>query len=114
MQHIGDKVKKIRELKNFTQDYVAKQLNMSLANYSKIERDEIQLTIDRLEKFATIFQLKSYLDILTFDEKFFFNIHSNQNGNGYINNYYASNEAIASRIAQLEERVQNLENKKQK
>ncbi len=26
MQQIGDKVKKIRELKNFTQDYVAKQL----------------------------------------------------------------------------------------
>lgn len=30
---------------------------MSEANYSKIERDEISITIDRLEKITTVFEL---------------------------------------------------------
>ncbi len=85
---------------------------MSLANYSKIERDEIQHTIDRLEKLAAIFQLKSYLDILTFDEKNLFNIHNNHNG--YINNYNVNLDEINNKLRILEERINKLENKKTK
>ena len=51
MVQVGNKIRKIRELRNFTQKY------MSEANYSKIERDEISITIDRLEKITTVFEL---------------------------------------------------------
>ncbi|MBP6323393.1 MAG: helix-turn-helix transcriptional regulator [Chitinophagales bacterium] len=107
MQRIGEKIKKIRELRNYTQEYVARELEMSLANYSKIERDEIQLTIDRLEKIAVVFQLNSYLDILTFDEKIFFNIHNNHNG--YIHNNYTTTDEIMSRLLALEKRISEIE-----
>ena len=39
MQRIGEKIKKIRELRNYTQEYVARELEMSLANYSKIDNN---------------------------------------------------------------------------
>jgi transcriptional regulator with XRE-family HTH domain len=109
MQRIGEKIKKIRELRNYTQEYVARELEMSLANYSKIERDEIQLTIERLEKIAVVFQLNSYLDILTFDEKIFFNIHNNYNG--YIHNNYSTTDEIMLRLLALEKRVSQIEKK---
>jgi transcriptional regulator with XRE-family HTH domain len=112
MQRIGEKIKKIRELRNYTQEYVARELEMSLANYSKIERDEIQLTIDRLEKIAVVFQLNSYLDILTFDEKIFFNIHNNHNG--YIQNNYSNSHEIINLLHNLEIRISDIENKMNK
>jgi hypothetical protein len=82
---------------------------MSLANYSKIERDEISINIDRLEKIAKAFELKSYLDILTFDEKIFFNIHNNNDG--YINNNYVQLELLLYKITKLEERINQLDKK---
>jgi transcriptional regulator with XRE-family HTH domain len=109
MQGIGEKIKKIRELRNYTQEFVAHELEMSLSNYSKIERDEIQVTIDRIEKIAKIFQLKSYLDILTFDEKMFFNIHNNHNG--YIQNNYSTTDEIILRLSSIEKRLLDIENK---
>jgi transcriptional regulator with XRE-family HTH domain len=41
------KIKQIRELKNFTQEYVAQKLGLSTRAYSKIETGETQLTINR-------------------------------------------------------------------
>jgi transcriptional regulator with XRE-family HTH domain len=37
---IGAKIKNLRELRNYTQAYMADQLNMSVNGYSKIEREE--------------------------------------------------------------------------
>ena len=48
------KIKQIRELKNFTQEYVAGKLNLSTRAYSKIETGETQLTINRLNEISTI------------------------------------------------------------
>ena len=48
------KIKQIRKLKNFTQEYVAGKLNLSTRAYSKIETGETQLTINRLNEISTI------------------------------------------------------------
>jgi transcriptional regulator with XRE-family HTH domain len=47
-------IKKIRELKDLTRDYVASQLNMSTSGYGKIERGEVDLTISKLTKIAVV------------------------------------------------------------
>ncbi len=36
IEQIGDRIKKIREMRNFTQDYVATQLGMTLQGYGEI------------------------------------------------------------------------------
>lgn len=51
---IENNIRKLRELKNYTQAYMADELNLSLSGYGKLERGEIDLTISRLEKIASI------------------------------------------------------------
>ena len=47
----------IRKALGFSQKDVAEELDISIANYSKIERGEIQLTVERLLKISIFFQL---------------------------------------------------------
>ncbi|MES2806240.1 MAG: helix-turn-helix transcriptional regulator [Bacteroidota bacterium] len=47
-------IKKIRELKNFTREFMADKLKMSTSGYGKIERGEVDLTISKLVKIAIV------------------------------------------------------------
>lgn len=68
---LGYKIRRIREIKNFSQEYVAQTLGISSKAYSKIENDETKLSVDRLYKLASIFEVKPE-DLLHFDEKLIF------------------------------------------
>lgn len=74
------KIKQIRELKNFTQDYMAQQLGLSTRAYSKIETGETQLTINRLNEISHILGITP-IEVLGFDDKLIFN---NCKQDGYI------------------------------
>ena len=75
---VGEKIKKLRELKNYTQQYMADELELSLSGYGKIERDETDISISRLEKIATVLEV-DVNTILSFDERHVFNFNNNQN-----------------------------------
>jgi len=75
--NIGDNIKKFRELKNITREQMAADLQMSLSNYSKIERNEIDLTISRIQQIAQIIGV-DVSQILNFDATQIFNISNNQ------------------------------------
>ena len=47
MEGIGTKIKNIRELRNYTQDYMAEKLGITQAGYSKIERGETDVTYSK-------------------------------------------------------------------
>ncbi len=47
--NIGQSVKKFRELRNFTQEYMAEQLSISQQGYSKIERGEGEVSFNKIE-----------------------------------------------------------------
>ena len=79
MIKVGNKIKKLRELKNFTQEYMATSLNLSPNGYGKIERDEVDVTLSRLEEVAKVLEV-DYQQILNFDEKQIFNLYNNKNG----------------------------------
>ncbi len=49
---IGDKVKKIREIKGLTQEDLAQKLNITSQAYSKLERNKTKMDEDRLEQIA--------------------------------------------------------------
>ena len=76
MNNIGDNIKKFRELKNITREQIASSLNMSLSNYSKIERGEIDLTISRVEAIAKVLEI-DLSQILNFDASNVFNTSNN-------------------------------------
>ncbi len=82
---IGTKVKTLRELKNFTQEYMAKHLEMTVSGFGKIERNESEVSYQKLEKIAEILGIQVE-DLVSFNEKLVFNIMHNKTGNGYVVN----------------------------
>lgn len=54
---MGSKLKRLREIKNLKQEDIAKRLNISKQAYSKIERDETKLDIDRIVNLSEIFEV---------------------------------------------------------
>jgi len=74
---IGNRLRKLRELRNYTQEYIAKQLNMTATGYGKIERDESEVSYQKLKKIAVILNIKIE-DIINFNENLVFDIIHNQ------------------------------------
>jgi transcriptional regulator with XRE-family HTH domain len=102
---IGNKIKKIRELRNFTQKYLADELSLSQSAYSKIEMGETEITYARLEKIAAVFEMKLE-DIITFSDNALFNISNNTgNGNLIANVSYSLTEVL---IKSYEDQIQSL------
>ena len=83
ISHPEIKIKKIRELKNYSQEYVADKLGLSTRAYSKIETGETQLTINRLNELSEIFEVDP-IEVLGFDDKQIFN-NCEQHGNIGVN-----------------------------
>ena len=100
------KIKQIRELKNFTQEYVAQQLGLSTRAYSKIETGETQLTINRLNEISSILGVAP-IEVLGFDDKNIFNIHHSTGNNGlnYINLPEKLIEQYEDTIKSLKEQI---------
>ncbi len=79
MMKVGNKIHKIRELKNITAKDMADRLDMTLSGYQRIERDEVSINIDRLLEISGIFEMKPE-EVLSFDEKVVFNNYQTMNG----------------------------------
>jgi transcriptional regulator with XRE-family HTH domain len=102
---IGNKIKKIRELRNFTQKYLADELSLSQSAYSKIEMGETEITYARLEKIAAVFEMKLE-DIITFSDNALLNFSNNTgNGNLIANVSYSLTEVL---IKSYEDQIQSL------
>lgn len=102
IQQAETKIKQIRELKNFTQEYVAQKLGLSTRAYSKIETGETQLTINRLNEISSILEVQP-MEVLGFDDKKIFNFYNSSD----INNVKNINMP-EKLIQQYEETIQSL------
>lgn len=69
---IGTKIRKLRELKGLSQENMAYELDMSIAGYGKIERNEVSVNYDKLLKISETLNVRIE-DIIGFDEKVAFN-----------------------------------------
>jgi transcriptional regulator with XRE-family HTH domain len=112
---IKNKIKSIRELKNYTQEYMADQLGVTQAGYSKIEKGKTILTYVKLVEIARILEV-SVEDIISFDsERYFSNINTvkgnSNNGNILINsdNSVALKELYEDKIKLLEKLLSKTE-----
>ena len=106
-EEVGDRIKKFREMRNFTQEHVAQELKMTPQGYGKIERNEVDITIQRLSNIAKILDT-TIPDIFGFDESFVFH---NQECKYYgVNHTQAEfiKEVYESRITDLQAEIQYL------
>ena len=88
----GIRIKRIREYRNYTQQYMADSLELSQNAYCKIENGITKLTTDRLEAIASILDVP-FESILS-SEKQVFNLENNtiEKFYGYIENLHEENK----------------------
>lgn len=112
MENIGMKIRKLRELRNYTQEYMALNLNITQTAYCKIEKEESRLTITRLKEISLVLEVDS-LQLLTFDEKVFF---SNLSSAKPVEKKIVENDNLRqifqqdTRDEQMNHRIKQLEN----
>ncbi len=113
---IKNKIKNIRELKNYTQEYMAERLGVTQAGYSKIEKGKTSLSYEKLVEIGRILDV-SVEDIISFDYDRYFNnfnkITGNNNGSILINtdnNTSALKELYEDKIQLLEKLLNITEN----
>ena len=89
---IGHKIKKLRELKNLTQEHMANSIGISQGAYSRMELGETEITYSRLEKISEQLGMKPQ-EVIAFNESVVFNVMNNQTGNGRVINNNQISEA---------------------
>ena len=108
---IGNKIKNIRELKNFTQEYMADKLEISQAAYSKLEKGDLKISQDKLNKIAEILDV-NLEDIKDFDNKRILNNYNSIKENN--SNITYSNQDIILIRKLYEDKINLLEKLVQK
>ena len=66
MKAVAGNIRKVREYRNYTQDYLAAKLEISQNAYSKIELGYSKITLDRLFHIAIILEVE-VMELLQFD-----------------------------------------------
>ena len=94
LEDILKKIKAIRKQKGYSHEYVANELEISQVAYSKLEKNETKLTVERLYKLAGIFEVTigELLDIQPMNQ---FNQTNKENTTGYLQqtaNFYDENK----------------------
>lgn len=60
MDTIGNKIRIQRQIKSYSQEYMAFMLEISQPAYSKIERNETELTLNRIYEIAEILEINPF------------------------------------------------------
>ena len=92
--NVNEKIRIMREVRNWTQEEMAEKLGMSHNGYAKIERGETKLYLEKLNQIAQIFNI-NLSDLVSDNDKtvFFF---LNETHDQTSANYYGSD--ASSRI----------------
>ena len=67
MKTLGKKIRLLRHQKSWSQEDVAKRLDISIPAFSKIETGITDINLSRLEQIATLFEM-GVVQLLTFNE----------------------------------------------
>ncbi|MDO4698521.1 MAG: helix-turn-helix transcriptional regulator [Pasteurellaceae bacterium] len=103
---IYDKVRVMREIRQWSQEEMADKMGMSVTGYAKIERGQSKLHYDKLEQIAQIFNI-CINDLVDIDKKeptwYFKENHSNN----ISANYYSADNTIILELEKLKLTIEN-------
>jgi transcriptional regulator with XRE-family HTH domain len=104
-KNIGEKIRQIRDLKGFSQEYISDKLGISQRAYSKIERNEIKIDWEKITEISKVFEIDP-MDLISFDDNLIFN---NCTQSGKFVNSQAPFNIPEKLIEQYESRIESLE-----
>src|SRR5690606_24666104 len=106
MESAFRRIKRLREVKNFSQNYLAGELGISQPAYAKIENGTTSISLRRLMRISQILQVDP-IELVVGSE-----IATQMQDNhtfDYVKNLYLENQTIYQKLLQrLEEEVQRL------
>ncbi|MCS6795685.1 MAG: helix-turn-helix transcriptional regulator, partial [Raineya sp.] len=94
----------------YTQEYMASKLEMSTAGYGKIERNEVEITLQKLQKIADILNT-TIQDILGFEDSFVFNnreVYHSYIGSNFVNSQEIK-DLYEKRLADKDQEIARLQ-----
>lgn len=104
--NIGQKLRKLRNQKGFSQEYLADRLNISQKTYSNMENDRTPITVEILKQLSSELEV-DMIDLIT-DSEIIVQYNTSQDTstfNGVVNNNFPE-----ELINQLKERIIDLKN----
>lgn len=124
MTKLHENIRKIRELKGYSQENLAHRLEMSQSAYAKYEKENSNITLRRLEQIAKELEV-SLTELLSLDKSTVYNFSNNQIStvsniienlhtenietlNIFINFLKDENNSLKDRIKFLEEKLDRL------
>jgi len=107
---IGKNIRLFREIKGFSQDYMANKVGVSQRTYSNIEADKSKVDTELIKSIAEVLEIDP-IRLLSFDEKVLFQ-NGKENNIGYIGTYHHAlakeSDAQKEHIKQLKSEVEFL------
>ena len=110
--NLGTKIRKIREIKNYSQTYMASQLGITQAAYSALENGKTEIDEVKLNSISEILKVDPNV-IKNFSEEIIFNscIQSGVSNNYNINQIDKIQELYERIIAQKDDYIKELEDR---
>ncbi|MBX3101666.1 MAG: helix-turn-helix transcriptional regulator [Bacteroidetes bacterium] len=105
MNAIGNKIRMVRELRGYSQEYMADRMGISQTSYSRLESEATDLTLSRLDQVANVLEINP-MDLLAMEEKFIFQNNTNCGIAAYNHGSFTMND-----IKSLEDKIKQLENR---
>jgi transcriptional regulator with XRE-family HTH domain len=108
--HTGEKLRKLSEFHDYTQEYVASEIGIAPNTLSDNERGKAFPSRDALQSAAQLFKV----DVTVFfsTERLIFNLQNNQQANGYVRDQHNVDKELIERfmafIRERDERVEGL------
>lgn len=81
---VHDKIRVMREINQWSQEEMAEKLAMSTTGYAKIERGQTNISLDKLQQIAQVFNIDMVELIERQDKSFFFSIGDNTHNQNFV------------------------------
>ena len=106
---IAKNIKKYRELKGFSQEYMAHQLSVNQSTYAKMENSSTKITIDKLFSVAKLLET-DVSEILDLKNQTIFNQTDNETANafGKVEHYYQENKEVYQELLKAKDKQKAL------
>ncbi len=107
---IGGNIRKLREFREYSQEYVAKKLKITQGAYSRMENGEIDVPFSRIEKVAEVLEMP-IAKLVGYDDKQMMTNYITQSNNFTTNGNILSNKLSVEELTkQYDLRILSLEN----
>lgn len=106
--NIAQKIKRIRQSKEFSQDYMASKLGISQRAYGKMESGEIKIDVNKLQQIAQVLDIEAG-ELINTEEYQTNNFNNNKITNAVVNHFAEENNKFKNEIlVVLKEQINTL------